>query len=174
MTFLPGRFETTTRSPESAGGKEVRMYLNYASVLAYALFGAAFVILCVTVLSRLLRPRVRDATKDETYECGEPPIGSAWVRFDMRFYTVALIFIIFEVEVVFLFPWAVVFQPLLGVFIFLEAFIFLAILSVGLVYVWRKGDLDWVKGALSQQPQPRREALPETGADAKESVGVEV
>jgi len=144
------------------------MHLDYASVLAFAIFGALFVVLAVSVISPLVRPRVRDETKDETYECGEPAVGPAWVRFDMRFYTVALIFIIFEVEVVFLFPWAVVFRQLLGLFVFLEALVFLAVLGVGLVYVWAKGDLDWVKGSVSQAvgPQPAAEGTPRPAESA--------
>jgi NADH-quinone oxidoreductase subunit A len=148
------------------------MYLDYANVLAFALFGVVFVILAVSVVSRLLRPRVRDETKEDTYECGEPAVGSAWVRFDMRFYTVALIFIIFEVEVVFLFPWAVVFRPLLSFFVFFEALVFLAVLGVGLVYVWAKGDLDWVKASESQVVEP---AAPEGASPRKpESARAEI
>ena len=79
-----------------------------------------------------------------SYECGEIPEGSAWVQFNIRFYVIALIFLIFDVEIVFLFPWAVVYQEL-GLLAFIEAFIFVLILVVGFVYVWVKGDLDWVK-----------------------------
>ena len=82
--------------------------------------------------------------KLEIYECGELPEGSAWVQFNIRFYIIALIFIIFDVEVVFLFPWAVVFKDI-GLLAFVEVMIFLGILIVGFVYVWLKGDLDWVK-----------------------------
>jgi len=84
-----------------------------------------------------------------SYECGEVPEGSAWVKFNVRFYVIALIFIIFDVEVIFLFPWAVVFQELsnngLGLLAFIEMFVFVLILIVGFAYVWVKGDLDWVK-----------------------------
>ena len=84
-----------------------------------------------------------------SYECGEVPEGSAWVKFNVRFYVIALIFIIFDVEVIFLFPWAVIFQELsangLGLLAFVEMFIFVLILVVGFAYVWVKGDLDWVK-----------------------------
>ena len=79
-----------------------------------------------------------------SYECGEIPEGSAWVQFNIRFYVIALIFLIFDVEIVFLFPWAVVYQDL-GLLAFIEAFIFVLILIVGFIYVWAKGDLDWVK-----------------------------
>ena len=129
------------------------MGFQYANVLFGLLFGAAFVVLNVAVVNRILSPRGNDPDRDTTYECGEPAIGSAWVRFDMRFYTVALVFIIFEVEVAFLFPWAVVYNELVawgGLFAFFEAFLFVAILGVGLVYVWIKGDLDWVKSTAAQ------------------------
>jgi len=71
-------------------------------------------------------------------------VGTPWMQFNNRFYTVALVFIIFDVEVVFLFPWAVVFKEL-GAFAFLEMFVFVAILAAGLVYAWAKGDLEWVR-----------------------------
>ncbi|HIA30948.1 MAG TPA: NADH-quinone oxidoreductase subunit A, partial [Candidatus Marinimicrobia bacterium] len=77
------------------------------------------------------------------------PEGSAWIRFNIRYYIIALIFLIFEVEVVFLFPWAVIFQDFIkegnGMLVFVEMAIFLFILIVGLAYVWQKTDLDWVK-----------------------------
>ena len=79
-----------------------------------------------------------------SYECGEVPEGSAWVQFNIRFYVIALIFLIFDVEIVFLFPWAVVYKEL-GLLAFVEAFLFVLILVIGFVYVWAKGDLDWVK-----------------------------
>ncbi len=98
--------------------------------------------------SRLLRPNRPSAEKLSTYECGEEPIGDSWVKFNFRFYVVALIFLIFDVEVVFLFPWALVYRNL-GAFAFIEMMVFLAILIAGYVYVWVKGDLDW------DRPQPR-------------------
>jgi NADH-quinone oxidoreductase subunit A len=128
------------------------MLFQYANVLFGLLFGAAFVVLNIEVMNRLLAPKVKDRAKTTVYECGEPAVGSAWVRFDMRFYTMALVFLIFEVEVAFMFPWAAVFKRLRdlggsehGMFAFLEMFVFVAVLSVGLIYCWRKGDLDWVK-----------------------------
>ena len=128
------------------------MGYEITTVLVFLLFGLAFVFFTVAVLGRLLRPNVQDPTetgKMETYECGEPTVGPSWVRFDIRFYTVALIFLIFDVEVTFLFPWAVVFKEFreagFGLFLFAEVFLFLVILGVGFIYCWRKGDLDWVK-----------------------------
>lgn len=128
------------------------MLFQYANVLFGLLFGAAFVVLNIEVLNRLLAPKVKDPKKTTVYECGEPAVGSAWVRFDMRFYTMALVFLIFEVEVAFMFPWAAVFKRLRdwggsehGMFVFIEMAAFVLVLAVGLVYCWRKGDLDWVK-----------------------------
>jgi NADH-quinone oxidoreductase subunit A len=135
------------------------MYFDFANVFIFLAFGAFFVVLNVSILSRLLRPTVKDPLKETTYECGEPPVGSGWVRFDFRFYTVALIFLIFDVEVAFLYPWAIVFQEVKGLaagtsdavrfplVIFLEMVVFLGLLLVGFVYVWAKGDLSWIKTA---------------------------
>jgi NADH-quinone oxidoreductase subunit A len=92
----------------------------------------------------VLRPSRFSEEKLTTYECGENPQGSAWVQFNIRFYVFALIFIVFDVEAVFLLPWAVVFKSI-GPVAFVEGLIFIAILVVGLAYVWRKGDLEWVR-----------------------------
>ena len=142
------------------------MYFDYANVFIFLAFGAFFVVLNVSVLSRFLRPTVREAAKETTYECGETPVGSGWVRFDIRFYTVALIFLIFDVEVAFLYPWAILFQAArqagiqaasdpgstvvswhYPMFLFVEMLVFVGILLVGFVYVWAKGDLSWIKAA---------------------------
>ncbi len=120
------------------------MLFGFASVLLFFVIG--FVFLVVTLLlSRLIQSRGKaGADKYIPYECGETPVGSAWVQFNIRFYVIALIFIIFDVEIIFLLPWAVVFKNL-GAFAFFEGLVFIAILVVGLAYVWRKGDLSWVK-----------------------------
>jgi NADH-quinone oxidoreductase subunit A len=96
------------------------------------------------VLWWVIRPRRFSEEKLTTYECGEPPQGSAWIQFNIRFYVFALIFIVFDVEAVFLLPWAVVFKQL-GFLAFAEGLVFVGILAVALVYVWRKGDLEWVR-----------------------------
>ncbi|MFC1553120.1 NADH-quinone oxidoreductase subunit A [candidate division KSB1 bacterium] len=101
------------------------------------------------LISRILHPRKVTPEKLTTYECGEEPVGSSWVRFNSRFYIIALIFIIFDIEVVFLFPWALVYKRL-GMFAFVEMMIFLLILLVGLVYAWVKGDLEWVKSYFTE------------------------
>lgn len=134
------------------------MYLDYASVLVFFIFGLIFVVINVSVLSRILRPTVPQEGKETTYECGEPPVGSSWIRFDIRFYTVALVFLVFDVEVAFLYPWAMIFKgaasdPLNGPFLLFEVLAFVAILVVGYAYVWAKGDLEWVKAMDAQQPE---------------------
>ncbi|HYC78770.1 MAG TPA: NADH-quinone oxidoreductase subunit A [Planctomycetota bacterium] len=134
------------------------MLFQYANVLFGLLFGALFVVLNIEVVNRILAPKVKDPHKTTVYECGEPAVGSAWVRFDMRFYTMALVFLVFEVETAVMFPWAAVFRRLRqlggdehGMFAFLEMAVFILILGVGLVYVWAKGDLDWVKSAVLER-----------------------
>ena len=96
------------------------------------------------LLWKVIRPSRYSEEKLTTYECGENPVGSAWIQFNIRFYVFALIFIIFDVEAVFLLPWAVVFRNL-GMLAFVEGVVFIAILVVALAYVWRKGDLEWVR-----------------------------
>ncbi len=119
------------------------MLTEFGKVLLFLIVGAMFVVGGL-VASWLLRPHRPYPGKLSPYECGEEPVGEAWIRFNVRFYVIALIFLIFEVEVVFLFPWALVYREL-GMFAFIEMAIFLAILLVGLAYVWVKGDLDWDK-----------------------------
>ncbi len=125
------------------------VHANFLTVLIFLLFGIFFGFLALGI-ARLLRPHKPNPSKLTTYECGELPRGPSWIRFNIRFYLVALFFIVFDVEVIFLYPWAVVFKQLypvpgLGAVVFWEMVIFLAILTVGLAYVWAKGDLDWVK-----------------------------
>jgi len=132
------------------------MWFDFAAAFTFIIVGAAFVGINL-VISRLLQPRHPTAVKLSTYECGELPVGQSWIQFNNRFYVIALVFLIFDVEIVFLFPWAVVFKQL-GLFAFIEALIFVAILLVGLAYVWRKGDLEWDK---PQTGKYARESAPE-------------
>jgi NADH-quinone oxidoreductase subunit A len=122
------------------------MLLGFSSVLVFLVMGFIFLVV-VLMLSRLIQAKgIPGIDKYIPYECGEVPEGSAWIRFNIRFYVFALIFIIFDVEIVFLLPWAVVFGKL-GAFAFIEGLIFIGILIVGLAYVWKKGDLEWVKAS---------------------------
>ena len=94
-------------------------------------------------LSWLLRPHRPGPIKQTTYECGLETIGDSWVQFNVQYYLYALIFVLFDVETVFLYPWAVAFLGL-PLFALMEMAIFLGILAIGLVYAWRKGALEWV------------------------------
>jgi NADH:ubiquinone oxidoreductase subunit 3 (subunit A) len=116
---------------------------QHASVLVFFLTIVGLLAF-VLVLWKLLRPQRRSEEKTRTYECGEEPVGNAWVQFNIRFYVFALIFIVFDVEAVFLLPWAVVFRDL-GPLAYVEGLVFIGILVVALAYVWRKGDLAWVR-----------------------------
>lgn len=93
-------------------------------------------------LSEFLGPKVVFREKMEPFECGENQIVSPKQRFSVRFYLIAMLFIIFDIEAVFLFPWAVIFQSL-GIFGFIEMMVFIGILGIGLAYVWKKGALEW-------------------------------
>ncbi len=130
------------------------MITEFGRILFFFLIGIIFVAAGL-IVAWLIRPHRWYPEKLSTYECGETPVGDAIVKFNIRFYVVALIFLIFDVEVVFLFPWAVIFQKL-GMFAFIEMMIFLAILLIGYAYVWVKGDLEWDK------PAP---VIPKTGKE---------
>ncbi len=120
---------------ESAG-------MDHLAIGAFVLFGVAFVVLVVWV-SNLLSPKGVD-TPDrlEPYECGSEPVGPPWVQFRVGYYVYALLFVVFDIETVFLYPWAVAFGNM-GVFILVEMVIFIAILAAGLGYAWKEGALRW-------------------------------
>jgi NADH-quinone oxidoreductase subunit A len=126
---------------------------EFGTVLLFIVAGVLFILFSF-LIARLIRPHRPNAQKLATYESGEEPIGSAWTQFTIQFYIIALIFILFEVELVFLFPWATVFSRkefieqtngLWGWFSFIEMLIFVLILALGLAYAWVNGMLDWVK-----------------------------
>jgi NADH-quinone oxidoreductase subunit A len=171
-------------------------------LLLFTAAGASLLLLPL-LIGRLLRPTLPTPEKDAVYECGEPTIGSSYIQFDLRFYVVALLFIIFDVEVAFFFPWAVVFggarqltdtrltEPVrmvlsdrlldvpagtstaatmvtsqdamrlatVGVF---DILVFFGVLVVGFAYVWKRGDLDWVRSMINQarEQAPRRRVAP--------------
>ena len=128
-----------------AGAPSSSFLAIHAGILVFLAVAVAFLVVNLLVW-KLIRPSRYSEEKLTTYECGENPTGSAWIQFNIRFYVFALIFIIFDVEAVFLLPWAVVFrQPQFGMLAFLEGLVFIAILVVALAYVWRKGDLEWVR-----------------------------
>lgn len=111
----------------------------------FLFFAAAIAIVFFSLLiSRLLAPQKPSLEKLSTYECGEEPVGTPWIRFNTRFYVIALIFLVFDVEVLFTFPWAVVLKELRWL-AWVDMAIFILILAGGLAYVWGKGDLEWVR-----------------------------
>lgn len=126
---------------------------EFSTILIFIFGALTFVVIGLTA-AKLIRPDRPNYEKLTTYESGEDTIGSAWGQFNMKFYIVALIFLLFEVEILYLFPWGVIFgdKELIEAtdwawarFALVEMFIFIIVLGLGLVYAWRKGFLDWVK-----------------------------
>lgn len=119
------------------------MLAEYGYALLFLLNGVVLASLTILV-AWLLRPNRPNPEKLSTYECGEEPVGNAWIQFNNRFYVIALMFLVFEVEVVLLFPWAVVYQDL-GWYAFWAMMVFVALIFVGFLYELGKGDLQWDK-----------------------------
>jgi NADH-quinone oxidoreductase subunit A len=125
---------------------------EYAKILIFLCTGFGIVYLMFLV-TRFIAPKNPTAEKLTSYECGEEPTGSAWFQINTRFYVIALIFLLFDVEMAFIFPWSVIFgnkaliaaDPRWGWLAFAEMLVFVAILLLGLVYLWIKGDLEWIK-----------------------------
>ena len=160
--------------------------------------GSAVLLMLPLIAGRLLRPRLPTPEKNSIYECGEPAIGSSYIQFDLRFYVVALLFIIFDVEVAFFFPWAAVYgsamqladsrlddgvrqelsnrllnEPAgstnvissdaaiqLGLTGFVDILIFFVVLLVGFAYVWKRGDLDWIRALTKKSHQASDQTSP--------------
>jgi NADH-quinone oxidoreductase subunit A len=117
------------------------MTVPYVAILvSFAL--AALVAAVLLGAGALLRPSRPSSPKAEAFECGNPSSGPAWGRFSVKFYLTAILFIVFDIEVVFLYPWAVSFRSL-GMFGLVEMAVFVLVLTLGLVFVWRKGALEW-------------------------------
>lgn len=131
---------------------EVAQISEFGKILIFLIAGIVAVSV-LFILNRLIAPRNPTPEKLTSYECGEEPTGNAWLPFNSRFYVIALVFLLFDVEMVFIFPWATVFgsheiaavDARWGWFSLAEMFIFLGVLILGLVYVWCKGDLEWIK-----------------------------
>lgn len=117
------------------------------SIALFVVLGFAMV-LAGLLAGRILRPHLPHPQKEATYECGETTIGDSWVQFDLRFYIVALFYLVFDVEVALLYPWAVVFRgvPTEAFWLGLP---FIAIVVLGFAYEWRTGSLDWVRSAMA-------------------------
>jgi NADH-quinone oxidoreductase subunit A len=150
------------------------LFFDLANVLVFAVVAAGFVVMNLMLSRFVLRPKsTTEPTKLAIYECGEPTIGQAWIRFDIRFYTVALMFVVFDVEVALLFPWGVVFRDLahrgLGWLAFGEVGVFLVILMAGLAYVWARGDIEWTPKQVRTPITGRNEGIPT--ADPAEVAG---
>jgi NADH-quinone oxidoreductase subunit A len=129
------------------------MISEFGQVLLMIIGGLLFLVMTMLV-AKIIRPKRPNPEKLSTYECGEEPVGDAWGQFNVRFYIIALVFVLFDVELVFVFPWATVFgdknfieesNGAWGWFSLIEMFVFLGILILGLAYVWVKGYLNWVK-----------------------------
>lgn len=131
---------------------EASQLTEFGKVFIYLIMGVLFV-LFTFFLGWLVAVKKPNPEKLSSYECGEEPKGSSWIQFNSRFYVVALIFLLFDVEMVFIFPWTTIFsQEILlaadsrwGWLSLIEMFIFVGILLIGLMYVWKKGDLNWIK-----------------------------
>lgn len=126
------------------------IYEAYFPVLAQIIL-AAVIAGALILLGVALGKRVPNKVKDTPYECGIPPAGAARERFSVKFYLVAMLFILFDVEAIFLYPWAVVYREL-KLFAFVEMLIFIALVLAGLFYVWGKGVLDWAYGEDREGP----------------------
>lgn len=122
----------------------------YVVLVTFLATGAIFLALTFLV-SKILRPNKPDASKLSTYECGEEALGSGQIQFNSRFFVIALLFVLFEVELIFLFPWAIVagvetsIDSSWKLLALIEMAVFVLVLAVGLVYAWAKGHLDWIK-----------------------------
>jgi NADH-quinone oxidoreductase subunit A len=149
------------------------VYLSaFGEVLLFIVVGIIFIVVTLFV-SKLIRPHRPNPEKLSTYESGEEAIGSAWPQFNIRFYIIALIFLLFEVEIVFLFPWSTIFanKALItetkgswGWFALVEMVIFIVVLALGLAYAWKNGHLDWVKP--DPKPTPFSSPVPKAQYDA--------
>jgi NADH-quinone oxidoreductase subunit A len=176
-------------------------------LLLFLIIPIGFVFVHLALIGKLVRPTKPDPDKLTIYECGEPTIGSAWIQFDLRFYVVALLFVIFDVEVAFFFPWALVFGKAtalsnpqlppeeqraltadlmpnagdgaldariagqLAWLSFWDILVFFGVLLVGFAYLWKRGDLDWVRSiAAEKAAAPGAGALPEAKPDEATSL----
>jgi NADH:ubiquinone oxidoreductase subunit 3 (subunit A) len=122
--------------------RDMELINPFTSIGLFVVIAVVFPLIALG-LAWVLRPKKPNPVKSQTYECGLETYGDTWVQFRAQYYLFALVFVIFDIETVFLYPWAVAYNKL-GLFALVEMFIFLAILVVGLVYAWRKGALEWM------------------------------
>ncbi len=116
---------------------------NYLPFAIMLFVGIVFVAIAL-IMSRLVRPSVKTKVKLSTYECAETPVGDARIHYNIQYYLIVLVFLIFDVEVLFMYPWAVVLKKLGGIG-FIEMVLFIEVLVIGLAYAWRKEALDWIQ-----------------------------
>ena len=125
----------------------------YGNIFVFFIAGLLFVFVNMALV-RIVAPRRPNREKNTTYECGEEPVGSGWLNFNARFYLIGILFIIFDVEIVLVFPVVARFRDHLlngnGAVVFAELFAFAAVLFLGLVYAWKNGDLEWLRGVRKQ------------------------
>jgi NADH-quinone oxidoreductase subunit A len=142
------------------------MGFDFGAIVAFVAVAIGFAAVALTA-GRFLRPNFPGEAKASIYECGEPTIGTAWMNFNPRFYLVALVFVIFEVDIALTFPVVAVFKqwaaasPRMGVIALVELLVFTAILVVGLVWVWVHGDLEWLKRLVDVDRPPAAAGRPE-------------
>jgi NADH-quinone oxidoreductase subunit A len=134
------------------------MLTEFGKIFAFLLIAIIFVVV-VVIVAWFIRPDRPTKEKLTTYECGENPEGTPWVKFNIRFYVVALIFLIFDVEVVLLIPWALSYKQF-GFGGFMVGAIFLILLGLGMAYEWRKGDLEWERNKIVP-PQIKKPVFPD-------------
>ncbi len=134
------------------------MLTEFGKVFAFMMLSAVFVVIAI-IAAKFIRPARPTHEKLLTYECGEDAVGTPWVKFNIRFYVVALIFLIFDVEIVLLIPWALVYKEF-GFGGFLVGAIFLFLLGLGMAYEWRKGDLEWARPKI-EPAVLKKEIIPE-------------
>jgi NADH-quinone oxidoreductase subunit A len=128
---------------------------NLELVVGIFLFIAAGfgIVFAGLLIGKIARPHLPHPEKEAAYECGEPAIGGSWVQFDLRFYTVALVFIVFDVEIALLWPWATVFKQM-GAPAFWAFFVFFILIAIPFLYEWKAGYLNWVRACGAQKPRP--------------------
>ena len=114
---------------------------HYIFIAAFVLFAIVFPLLPI-ILAHFVAPKKPSLIKNASYECGLEAQGDSWIQFRVQYYIYALIFVIFDIETIFIYPWAVAFKQL-GFFAFIEMILFIAILAIGLVYAWKKKVLEW-------------------------------
>jgi len=150
----PGRVEAETDEEN----RKSAMFFEFANVFIFIILGLLMTLMIIMV-SRILAPRVQNIPdKFTTYECGERPVGEAWILFNFRFYAVALAFLIFDIELVLVFPAVTVFKKWVqndhGLLALAELVIFVGILFLGLIYMWNRGDLKWSKEVPGDATEP--------------------